>query len=130
MKKISKLLAAVLTLSMLFAFSTVAFAAGETLYHYGTSTVGYYTTQSVPQKSDNHLRCINCAATASGMMAYAVEDTSSGYTTVSKSVGLGIYAEIYIPDNSYVRDIHLRIQNTGYSAGQSRYTEATWQLFV
>ena len=54
-KKARKIVVCVMVVMSIFAVCSTAFAAGETLNHSGTAKNSYYTTNSVPQKTDTRL---------------------------------------------------------------------------
>lgn len=127
-----KIVACVLALVAILAFSSTAFAAGERLNHEGTSKNSYYTSGSVPQKSDNHLKCLSSWRDPENatMNVYAVEKVNGSWKKISDTYTFKGGTSIFIADTGTVRDVHLRIINAGSYAGVSVKTSGHWELQV
>ena len=125
-----KIVACVLALVAILAFSSTAFAAGERLHHEGTSKYSYYTDNYVPQKSDNHLKCLTTyrTPTSATMEAYAVYKSNGSWVRISSNGNFGAGTKLYIPDYASVRNVYLRILNTGSYYGVSVRTTGQWEL--
>ena len=125
-----KIVACVLALVAILAFSSTAFAAGERLNHEGTSKNSYYTSGSVPQQKDNHLKCLSTWRDPKNatMNVYAVEKVNGSWQKISDTYTFGGGTSVYIPDHNGVRYVHLRIINVGSYAGVSVKTSGHWEL--
>lgn len=129
MKKLTKVMSVVMTLVMLFALASTAFAAGEQLHHDGWSKYNYYTNDSVPQKNDRYLKCTSCSSGGS-MKASAVEYRDGAYQVIAGPVEFVYGAGFIFQQSSYVRDIQLLIFNYGDSYGVNTHTAGTWTLYT
>lgn len=127
-----KIVACVLALVAILAFSSTAFAAGERLNHEGTSKYGYQTSGSVLQKSDNHLKCLTTyrRPDTATMQAYAVQKVDGSWVKLTATGNFGAGTNLYIPDYAQVRNVYLRILNSGDYYGVSVRTTGQWELQV
>ena len=126
-----KIVACVLALVAILAFSSTAFAAGERLNHEGTSKTGYYTSDSVPQQNDQHLKCLSSWRTPEGatMNVYPVYKNSSGNWVQLRPAQTFKGGTLFtISKSASVRDVHLRILNAGNYVGVSVKTSGHWEL--
>lgn len=128
-----KFLALALIMIMALSCISTAFAAGETIHHTGTSKYGYTSTGSVPQKTDNSLLCTGAQKAPSNASVYARAVIYSGGTwqqVSSSALPFAYYADLYIYDSTYVRDVHVQIQNEGDWYGTSVTTTGDWTLYA
>lgn len=127
-----KIVACVLALVAILAFSSTAFAAGERLSHEGTSKYSYYTSASVDQRNDNHLKCLSTWRDPQNatMNVYAVEKVNGSWQKISDTYTFKGGNSVFIPDHDEVRKVHLRIINAGSYSGVSVKTSGYWELQV
>ncbi len=128
-KALKRLVACVAVVVMVFAMSTTVFAAGEELIHSGTSTSGYYTSQSVPQKNDTQLKCLSYE-TSGNIKVYAVYHNGSQYIALSDHEILHTKPTLILPKSSSLRNVKLRVYNYGSSSGVSTYSRGHWRLYA
>ena len=134
-KTFKRFLACVLTVIMVFAFTTTVFATGEALSHYGTSKTGYYTGDYVEQMSDTRLHCDNAFKdpSAASMGVFPVQKLNGNWIKCAQNTSLVRYFQtgqnIMIGTYSSVRRVYLRIYNMGTYEGTSVYTSGSWTLY-
>ena len=127
-KTLKRLIACVAVVMMVFAMSTTVFAAGEELIHSGTSTSGYYTSQSVPQKNDTQLKCLSYETTGN-IKVFAVYHDGNQYVEISNREILHTKPTLVMKKVSTVRNVKLRVYNYGSSSGVSTYSRGHWRLY-
>ena len=129
MKK-SKMVIAFVSLAVFFsiAMADSAFATGSTLYHNGTSTYSYVSSDYVSQMNDNWLYC------ESGIKKPVIAEMECygfviGEGRVSNYAWFSSNAELEIPDVTYIRNVHVKIVNYDTWEGTSVRTIGDWTLF-
>ena len=129
-KKARKIVVCVMVVMSIFAVCSTVFAEGETLNHSGTAKYSYYTTNYVPQQTDNHLVLDSHtkSPSAASVNVTAVVKSGSSWVSVSGTYEFTYPCTIYIPDTSKARDVHLLIKNTGSYSGVSVKTSGHWTL--
>jgi len=121
-----KFIAIFLVVVLMFATSSVALATGSSLSHSGTSTYGYYTSDYVAQKNDQHLDCDNCSLGGTFNVGAAMYD--SGWSVITSMQSYTSNSGFVLNKYSTVRRIFLRIENSGSSYGVSTSSSGNWTL--
>ena len=132
-KKARQIVVCVMVVMSIFAVCSTAFAAGETLNHSGTAKNSYYTTNSVPQKTDTrlHLNSHTKNPSAATVKVSAVWKVNGAWKEASTRYDFAYPCNIAIPifTGTDPRDIHLWIINSGSYVGKSVSTSGNWTLY-
>ena len=125
-KKARKIVVCVMVVMSIFAVCSTAFAAGETLNHRGTAKYSYTTTNSVPQRNDQHLVLDTHTKNPSGatVQVSAVVDSK----TISPIYNFAYPCTIVLSKSTSVRNVHLLLKNIGSYSGVSVTTSGHWTL--
>ena len=132
-KKARKIVVCVMGVMSIFAVCSTAFAEGETLNHSGTAKNSSYTTDSVPQRNDQHL-VLNSHTknpTAATVQVVAVWKNNGVWQEVSPRANFGYPCTLVISKytvGSGSRPVHLQLKNLGNYVGVSVKTSGNWTL--